>query len=114
VSGPEPGDRGVVRAVPAGDHPESDVAHAAALQLARGAHALAVAVEQQRGHQRRVERRTTLPVGPISSTERRKVALLDRINDQPDQIVCGQPVPHVRCKQELLVTVRTQETLRHA
>ena len=43
----------------------------------------------------RTERRRPLPVVPIPPIEPRQVQLVDHIQHMPDQIVLGQPLPHI-------------------
>ena len=44
----------------------------------------------------------------------RGVELLDDIDDEPDQMILGQPLSHIRWEQELLIThnrtIRTSHT----
>jgi len=73
---------------------------------------MAVAIEQQRDHHRRIEGRPTLAVEPIRSGERGQITLPHRVQHHPRKIVLGQPLPHIRRHQEHLITIRSDEVLR--
>ena len=73
---------------------------------------MAVAIEQQRDHHRRIEGRPTLAVEPIRSGERGQITLPHRVQHHPRKIVLGQPLPHIRRHQEHLITIRLDEVLR--
>ena len=113
VPGPEPGDGGVIRVQPAGDHPVGHIAHAPLLDHPAGPLALAVAVEQQRDHHLRVERRPAVTVSPVPAAEAAQVQGGHRVQHDEDQIVLGQPLAHVHRHQHRLITLRAKEILRH-
>ena len=110
---PEPGDRRVIRVQPGDDQPVGHVAHAPLLDHPAGPLALAVAVQQQGDHHRRVVRRPAVPIGPIAAAKRIQVQRVHRIQHDEHQVVFGQPVPHVHRHQQRLITLRVKEVLRH-
>ena len=113
MPGPEPGDRGVIGTQPAGDHPVAHIAHAPPLDHPAGPLALAVAIQQQRHHHLRVERRPAMPVGPVPAAELAQVQGGHRVQHHEHQIVFGQPLAHVHRQQQRLITLRIKEILRH-
>jgi hypothetical protein len=110
---PEPGDGGVIRVQPAGDHPVGHIAHAPLLDHPAGPLALAVPVQQQRHHHLRVERRPPVPVSPVPAAESTQVQRGHRVQHDEHQVVLGQPLAHVHRQQHRLITLRGKEILRH-
>jgi hypothetical protein len=113
VPGPEPGDGGVIRMQPAGDHPVADVPHAPLLDHPAGPLALAVPVQQQRDHHLRAGRRPPVAIGPVAGTELAQIQGGHRVQHHEDQIVLGQPLAHVHRQQQRLIPLRIKEILRH-
>jgi hypothetical protein len=110
---PEPGDGGVIRAQPAGDHPVADVAHAPLPGHPAGPLALAVAIQQQRHHHLRAERRAPVTISPVPAPELAQIQGGHRVQHHEHQIVLRQPVPHIQRHQQRLITLRANEILRH-
>jgi hypothetical protein len=113
VVDPEAGDRRVVGELVGGDDPVGDVAVAASLDLARRALAGRVGVEEEGGHHRRLERRCPPAVGPVASVDRTEVHLGDGIEDEPGEIVIGQPIADRDRHQVLLVPLDRPEVVAH-
>jgi hypothetical protein len=113
MPGPEPGDRRMVGAQPAGDHPVADVAHAPLFDHPAGPLALAVPIQQQRDHHLRIERRPAVPVGPVPAAELTQIKGGHRVQHHVHQVVFGQPLAHVRRHQQRLITLRVKEILQH-
>ena len=113
VPRPEPGDRGVIRVQPASDHPVAHIAHAPALDHPAGPLTLAVAIQQQRDHHPRVERRPAVPVGPVAAAEPVQINSGHRVQHHEHQIVLGQPLTHIYRQQQRLITLRIHKVLRH-
>jgi hypothetical protein len=113
VPGSEPGNGRMIRTQPGDDHPVGHVAHATLLDHPAGAFPLAVAVQQQRGHHLRVERRPAMPVGPMTTAKLAQIHGGNRIQHNEHQIVLGQPLPHIHRHQQWLITLRVKEVLRH-
>ena len=89
-------DRGVIRSLVGGDHAVGDILNTLALDHPRGALSLAVGVEQQRDHHRRLVRRAAVAVAAIGGVERQQIHLLRRRQHEPRQVILRQPVPQVR------------------
>ena len=113
MPGPEPGDGGMIRVQPPGDHPVADVTDAPLLHHPAGPLALAVPVQQQRHHHFRVERRPPVPISPVPAAELAEIQGGHRVQHDEDQIVFGQPLAHVHRQQHRLITLRIEEILRH-
>jgi hypothetical protein len=109
----KPRDRGVVRPLVGCDHAVGDILHARALDPARGALTLAVGVEQERQHHRRIMRRAPMATGTIGTKERRDIHLLNSRQNEPREMIRRQPLPQVRRKQQLLIPVTSNEVLGH-
>jgi hypothetical protein len=99
---------------PAGDHPVTHIPHAPLLDHPAGPLALAVAIQQQRHHHLRIERRPAMTVGPVRPVELAHLQRGHRIQHHENQIIFGQPVPHAHRHQQRLITLRKKEILRHA
>jgi hypothetical protein len=54
-----------------------------------------------------------MPVGSVGLEEWAKVQLVDHIQDEPGQVVGGQPVTDIGWEQEHLVTVAGTEVVGH-
>jgi phytoene dehydrogenase-like protein len=54
-----------------------------------------------------------VPVSPIATQERRQVELVDDVEDEPGEVVFGQPVTQIRRQQEGLVAVAAKEVVGH-
>jgi hypothetical protein len=113
VADPEPGDGHMIGRGVAGQDPEGDVFVAAAFDLARGADAGAVGVQQHPQQHPRLVGGVAVPVGPIGLEERAKVELVDHVQDEPGQVAFGEPVAQVRWEQERLVAVTGKEVVGH-
>jgi hypothetical protein len=110
---PEPRDGRMIGMQPAGDHPVAHVPHAPLFDHPAGPLTLAVAIQQQRHHHLRVERRPAVPAGPAGPAELAPVQGGHRVQHHEHQIVFGQPVAHVHRQQQRLITLRKKEVLRH-
>ena len=62
---------------------------------------------------RRVIRRSTPPIRPITRHERRNIELSNHIQHKPRQMILRQPVRHRRRQQHQLVTISRHEIVRH-
>jgi len=65
------------------------------------------------GHQRRVIRRAAMPIRPIGRIKRRQIQPLDAPDHKPRQMILRQPIPQRRRHQKRLLTIKTNEILRH-
>jgi hypothetical protein len=72
-----------------------------------------VRVEQQRDHHRRVVRRPPVTVVPVDGVEHGQVHLGDRGQHEPRKMILGQPLPHARRQQQLLIAITRKEVLGH-
>jgi hypothetical protein len=52
-------------------------------------------------------------VRPIRRIERGQIELLDRLDHEPRQMICRQPIPQRRRHQKRLLTVAINEVLGH-
>jgi hypothetical protein len=114
VADDEPGDRRVVGSLPGGDHAAGHVLQADALNAACRSRSARPAVQQQRDHHRRLIGRSAVAVLAIGGVERRGIHHADGVDDEPGQVVLGQPLPNVRRQQERLLAIARQEVLRHS
>ena len=110
---PKAADRGVVGLLVRGQHAEGDVLAAAPFDPAARALALAVGIEHERDHHRRLVRLPPPAVLAVARVERREVELTDRIEHEPREVVLGQPVAEAGGHQVLLVTLARPEALGH-
>jgi len=110
---PEPRDGAVVGGGVGGDHPEGDVLVAPALDPAARSLADAVGVEQERHHHLGLEGRGAPPVLPVPHIEGAKIHLLDGIQEEPGEVVLGQPLLEARGQQVGLVSVTGEEVAGH-
>jgi molybdopterin-dependent oxidoreductase-like protein len=74
---------------------------------------LAVAIQQQRHHHLRSERRPAVPIGPVAAVEPAQIQGRHRVQHDEHHIVFGQPLAHVHRQQQRLITLREKEILRH-
>jgi hypothetical protein len=95
VADAEPRDRDMVRGLVGGKDPEGDVLSAAAFELAGGAHAHAVAVQQHAEQQLGVVGGVAVPVVAMLPVEGREVELVDDVEDEPGEMIVGEPVAQV-------------------
>jgi hypothetical protein len=109
----EAGNRHVVWELVAGKHSEGDILVAAPLDLPRGAHPDGVGVQQHPEQGPGVVGGMAVPIGPVSAQERTEVQLVDDVEDEPGQVIVGQPVAQVGGQQERLVGVAAQEVVGH-
>jgi hypothetical protein len=112
-AGPEPGDRGVVRQVPAADHPERHIGMAQLLDPPRGRDLMRVRPDQHRHQHVRVITRRAGPAERAHVMKRPGVHPLHRPDHQPHRMPGRQPVPHARREQKHLVTLDPTVPLRH-
>jgi hypothetical protein len=61
-------------------------------------------VQHQRHHQRRLIRRATVTISPVSGIERAEVHVRDRVDHKPRQMIGRQPLPDIRRQQKPLLT----------
>jgi hypothetical protein len=54
-----------------------------------------------------------VPVVAVRPVEGLKVELVDHVEDEPGEMILGEPVAQVRRQQEGLVAVATQEVIGH-
>jgi hypothetical protein len=113
VADPEPGDGYMIRGAVAAHDAEGDVLVAAPLDLARGADAGAVAVQEYGQQHPRLVGGAAVPVGPIGLEEGTKVELVDDVEHEPGQVVGWQPLAHIGREQEGLVAVAGTEVVGH-
>ena len=104
----------VIRRLVHADHARRDVLHAAPLDPPRRPLPDRIGVEQQRHHHRRIVRRPTMTIRPIGGIERRQVELAHSVDHEPREMPFRQPFPQARRQQQLLLTITTNEVLRHA
>ena len=109
----EPCDRHVIRQVTRADHPERDILMTRPLDTTTRMHSLAIRVDQQRQHHRRVIRCPAHPTQPIPILQHRQIQRIDHPQHEPHQMIRWQPLGHVRRQQEPLVPNDLQETTRH-
>lgn len=107
------GDRRVVGSLVGGDDPERHVDMARPLDLAGGADPLAVGVEEEGDHRRRLVCGPTPTVGAVAGVESIEIHLGHGVEDEPGQVVLGQPVEERRGQQEELVTLDSEEVVGH-
>jgi hypothetical protein len=55
-----------------------------------------------------------VPVGSVAAVEGQQIELADDVQDEPGQMIVGQPVAQVGRQQEGLVAVASQEVVGHA
>jgi hypothetical protein len=89
----------------AGQHPKGEILSAAAFELPGGPHAKAAAVQQHAKQQLGVVGRMPVPIGPVGTKERLEVDLVDHVEEEPRQVVVGQPVSQVGREQDGLIAV---------
>ena len=89
MPGPEPGDGGMIRVQPAGDHPVGHIPHAPLPGHPAGPLTLAVPVQQQRDHHLRVKCCPPVPVRPVPAAELAQVQGGHRVQHDEHQIVLG-------------------------
>ncbi len=54
-----------------------------------------------------------MAVGPVGGVERAQIELRDGVDDEPGEMPLGQPLTQARRQQQLLLTITTEEVLRH-
>jgi hypothetical protein len=92
---------------------EGDVLLAAPFDLPGGPYARAVAVQQHAQQSLGVIGGmpvTVVAVGPVKGFE---VELVDHVEDEPGEMILGEPVAQVRGQQEGLVALCAQEVVSH-
>jgi hypothetical protein len=109
----KPRDRRVIRHLVSGNHPVGNVLTAMTLDPPRGTLLRRIRIQNQRHHHRRVIRRPAMPVRSIGRIERRQIQPLDTLDHEPRQMILRQPIPQRRRHQKRLLTIKTNEILRH-
>ena len=110
----EPGERGVVGVLICRHHPEGDVVTKPLLNAPRGAFPHAIGVEKDPEQHGGVIGGSTPTVFPVGRVELGQVQLSHDIDNEPGQVVFGQPVRDRGRHQELLATVRRTHIYRHS
>ena len=105
MAGPKARDRRVIRRLVGGDHAEGDVLSQALFDPPRGALADRVGVEEKRDHHLRVVGGAAPAVVAVVGKERLEVHLRDGVQDEPGEVIFGQPLAHVGGQEQLLVAV---------
>jgi hypothetical protein len=95
VAGPKARDRRVVGDLVRGDHAVGDVLLAAALDPPRRALAGRVGVEHQGDHHRRIVGCSAPAVVAVGGVEGLQVDLIDGVQDEPGEVVIGEPLAQV-------------------
>ena len=113
VPRPEAGDSDVVGHHVGADGPEGEVAAARRLDAAGRPHAPAVGVDQQGEHHLGVVGRAAGPVVGVAGVERPQVDHGHDVEDEPHQVVLGQPVGDARGEEEELVPARYLVVISH-
>jgi hypothetical protein len=113
VAGTEPRDGHVVGGLVGRQDAKSDVLVAAAFELAGGAHADAVAVQQHAQQGLWVVGGMPMAVITVDTVEGLQVELVDHVEDEQGEVAGGEPVAQVGWEQEGLVAVATQEVVGH-
>nr|WP_319460679.1 hypothetical protein [Micromonospora sp. RTP1Z1] len=109
----EPRDGGMINLLVARDDPAAHIIEASGLDLARRAHALAVAVQHQaQQHLRRIRRRA-LAISTIAPQEPGQVELTDDLQDLPAQMLRRQPPTHVMPDRRRVVRATGDEVVSH-
>ena len=106
VTGPEAGDRAVVRLLIGAEHPHRHITVARPLQLARGDDPVGVAVDKQLDHQARVIGRiATLLL--VAGVDRRQIERprLHQIGNKVRQITLRHPLRQHRSHQQHLIGI---------
>jgi hypothetical protein len=114
VTAHEPRDRRVIRHLVSGNHPIGNVLTAVTLDPPRGTLLRRIREQHQGHHHRRVIRRAAMPVRSIRRIERRQIQPLDALDHEPRQMILRQPIPQRRRHQKRLLTIKTDEVLRHS
>jgi hypothetical protein len=78
------------------DHPVGDVLAAMALDRARRALLGGVGVEQQRDHHGRLIGGAAMAIGAVIGVELAQIHLLNRLDQEPRQVILGQPLTQRR------------------
>ena len=110
----EPRQGRVIRPLLRRQHPKRDVFLTGALDHARGPDPARIGVKQQRDHHRRVIRRPAAPIDPVGGIESVEVHLRDGVDDEPREVLLGQPRADVRRHQERLLAITRDKALSHA
>jgi len=58
-------------------------------------------------------RRPPVPVDAIGSKERRQIERIDRVQDEPGEVILREPLAQARRQQQLLLAITRDEVLRH-
>src|ERR1022692_3860662 len=114
MPGHEPGRRRMIRMQVPADHPGAHVIERRHLHRPRRPDPLAVAVQHQRHHHRRVIRRAALPVRPVPRQERRDIHPRRLLQQPPRQMPGRQPLPRIRRHQEQLLPLRRHEVIHNS
>ena len=111
MPGPEAGNRTVIGDHVAGQPAVGQLFLAGPGDLSRRAPSLAVGVDQNGEHHRRIVGRT--PLGSIGKVKGRKIHLLYDIPDESDHVIYGDPLVHGRRQEEQLISITGDETATH-
>jgi len=103
MPGHEPGHGGVIGVQVLRQHPRPPIIEGGHLHRPRRPDPRAVAVHDQRHHQRRVIRLLPLPIGPVPGHERRQVHPGHRRVHRPRQVPRRQPLPRIGRQQPPLI-----------
>ena len=106
-------DRRVIGALVRHDHAIGDILDALALDHPRRTLPTAIGVEQQRDHHLRIVRRAAHTIRVVGPIERVQIHVLDRRQQEPREMTRRQPIPQIRRKQQLLITIKGNEVLGH-
>jgi PadR family transcriptional regulator PadR len=113
VADPEPRDGHVVGELVGGQHPESVVLMVAPFELAGRTDPKAVATEEHAEQELGVVGGMAVAVVPVGQIERLKIELIDHVEEEPGEMILGEPVAQVGWGQEWLVAVAAKEIVSH-
>jgi len=109
----EPRDRAMVRDVLSTQHSERHIGRAQPLDLTRGADATAVGIDEKAEQHLRVIPSSADPTPATTPIEIARIKNLDCVQQEPHQVIGGQPLPHVRRQQKRLIPQHRSIRLRH-
>ena len=113
VAADEAGDRRVVRDPVGGDHPVGDVLAAVELDRARGALLGRVRVEEEGDDHRGLVGGGAVAVCAVVGVEGVEIHLFDGVDDEPREMVLGQPLAQRGRHQKDLLTIASDEVVGH-
>jgi len=103
----------MVRGLVGGQDSKGNVFDASSFELAGGAHAQAVAVQQHAQQELGVIGGVPVTVVAVGQVKGCQVELVDHVEDEPGEMILGEPVAQVRGQQEGLVALCAQEVAGH-